>query len=247
MLEHAKGPRKKRLRLTDTLFTGAGHPLTETTYDYDRDGLIVSTAKSFLYCEDGKRIPIRKTMRDAYGIIESELFMGVDGEPILVPRSLVYEEDDNGFIRRATSFSEHAGKQVGVIYHISGHGRYPHRRGLKSRCCFINPDGAFSHEYRYRYNKFGWRTHLYFSDTQDAPLSVKASWTILYDGHDCPIMYNEYLIDNTYDKDGLLREALVKKPNKKGWMEVVYRHEYTYADFPIGPPEPEDNIVMIQL
>ncbi len=242
MPENTEGTRTVRLCRMDALYTGSGHPLSAIKYNYDREGYIKSTVKEFYYCEVSvpplMGLAMRKTERDAYGIIVSEVFVGEDGREYRVPRTMVYEKDEKGLVRRATSSIDRNEEEIGVVFYISGYGKHLHRRALKTQVCYLDPDGSFSHEYRYKYDKYGWKTHIYHRTNPTVPFQLYEKREIDYDEYGNPSLYHGYVIKNTYDEYGSLREAEVwEGTGKTGEWVKAYRHEYIYQEFILGQPD----------
>ena len=245
MSESAKGTRLVKLRKTDDLYSGTGHPLTRTYYSYDREGMIGSTLQIFHYCDDETSpmgFPMRETSRDAYHIITEESVEGQDGTSITIPRIILYEKDEAGKIRQiveAVADEEKRG-YFQIIETIGYENTRPHQRGHVIRERHLDSDGSFEWEYQHEYDDHGWKVRTNHV-SPDGRLELGRRKRIEYDDRGNTVYYNnghEYAIENTYDEDGYLKTAMVRKKSRlTGQWDLIGRHEYGYEEFEIDLPE----------
>ncbi len=248
MSENTEGTRTVRLCSTDALYTGTGHPLWATYYNYDGEGYITDTLREFYFCDDKTvqmGFPMRGTYRDAYDIIMSEEIHGEDGVSFDMPRVVLYERDESGLVRRATTAAVEAGTQriFPIIHHIEYLERAPHRRGVVMREEELTPTGNFRYERRYDYDDHGRRVRTYGRASPKEPFKLQRERVFTYDNQGNPTYCDngfQFKMENTYDEEGLLQEVLVwEKDLDTGDWYQARRHIYEYEEVDLDlPPEP---------
>ena len=234
-----EGARTARLCHSEALYTGTGRPLETTWYSYDGEGMIAAAVKAYYSPEPAAGEPasrLRSAHQDAYGIVMWEEDMA---DALHVKsRKVRYEKGKTGLVRRVIVTEEGGldGKPYQEIYHIGHWMLLPHRRGLITRLQLFTPDLDWAGEYQYHYDKHGQVTRIETREA-DGSLSLEEKRMLRYDEHGQLIRYNAYHIENRYDPEGFLQEAVYreKDPVTKTWL-IAYRRLYTYQDCMLTGP-----------
>ena len=239
MRESAKEPRFVILCDRDDLYSSAGHPLSTTHYDYDRHGMIAKTTKQTYASENRKTptdFPIREITWDAYQIVVSEDVFGENMIEVGGPRAVLYQKDQAGRVQWAVkAAADPVTGQRFPIYYTMGHENLrPHQRGHVVKEAHYSPDGKFAWAAQYEYDSHGWkvRTNRLLPD---GSYQLGRRKIIAYDAHGNIVRYDNgrpFAVENIYDKNGLLKTALVREQNPKtGAWDFIVRHEYSYEKY----------------